>query len=205
MDRSGLYSISWNVGVTVPYRNAIGWAIGTDGCVFLEPAFGGPVVDRDRDELFFTAAPFVLGEPDDWLKWYASALEFLRVGTRVEPVHVIAYVESEDGVRWRRENVTCVAQRLPDEANARPWMLRDRDTYRLPFSYRARTGPREDHSQRYRLGYAEFSTASCRSGATMRRVLSGPTRAGTPRWSKTPPCMSTEIRGTCSATETASA
>ena len=113
-------SISRNVGVTVPYRNAMGWAIGTDGGVFLEPAFTGPVVDRDRDELFFTAAPFVLGEPGDWLMLCASALEFLSAGTRAEPETSSKYVESEDGVRWRRENVTCVAQRDPDDANARP-------------------------------------------------------------------------------------
>jgi hypothetical protein len=150
-----LYYIGWNVGVTVPYRNAIGLAVSTDGGVSFERAFEGPVVDRNRDEPFFTATPFVLREPGGWRMWYASTIEFLRVDERVEPVYVIKYAESDDGVVWRRDNVTCVAPRLPDEASARPWVVRDGDIYRMWFSYRGGTRYREDRSRSYRVGYAE--------------------------------------------------
>jgi hypothetical protein len=152
-----LYYIGWSPAVTVAYRNAVGLAISRDGGLTFERAFEGPVVDRTRHEPFFTASPFVLREPGGFRMWYASTIEFLVVDGRPEPVYVIKYAESDDGVEWRRENVTCIEQRLPDEANARPWVVREGDRYRMWFCYRGGARYREDREQAYRLGYAESS------------------------------------------------
>ncbi len=152
-----LYYIGWSPAVTVAYRNAVGLAISSDGGLTFERAFEGPVVDRNRDEPFFTASPFVLREPGGWRMWYASTIDFLVVDGKPEPVYVIKYAESDDGIAWRRENVTCIEQRLPNEANARPWVVRDGDRYRMWFCYRGGERYREDRTQGYRLGYAESS------------------------------------------------
>ena len=150
-----LYYIGWNEGVTVPYRNAIGLAVSTDGGITFERAFPGALVDRTRDEPFFTATPFVLREPDRWRMWYASTIDFPLVNGRPEPVYIVKYAESDDGIEWRRENRTCIEQKHPDEANARPAVVRGVDGYRMWFCYRGSRGYRDDPRASYRIGYAE--------------------------------------------------
>jgi hypothetical protein len=150
-----LYYIGWNRGVTVPYRNAIGLALSDDGGETFTRAYEGPIVDRSRDEPFFTASPFVLRDDGRWRMWYASATEWVEVDGRPEPLYVIKYAESADGVEWRRENHTCIAPKDRFEANARPWVVRDPDRYRMWFCYRGSHGYRDDPRHAYRIGYAE--------------------------------------------------
>jgi hypothetical protein len=150
-----LYYVGWTRGVSVPYRNAIGLAISTDGGSTFTRAFEGPVVDRDRNEPFSTLTCFVLRESGISRMWYTSTTDWVDVRGRFEPVYVIKYAESEDGVAWRRENVTCITPRSPLEANGRPWVLRDGDTYRMWYSHRGIVGYRDDPNESYRIGYAE--------------------------------------------------
>jgi len=150
-----LYYIGWNRGVTVPYRNSVGLAISRDGGVSFERPFEGPVVDRTRDEPFFTASPFVLKDNGLWRMWYASSTGWLTVDGQPEPLYVIKYGESDDGIEWRRENLTCIEPRHPEESNARPWVVRAADRYRMWFCYRGSRGYRHDPRQSYRIGYAE--------------------------------------------------
>ena len=140
---------------------AIGLAISTDGGTTFTRAYEGPVVDRNRDEPFFTSTCFVLRERGGFRMWYASATACINVRGRFEPVYVIKHAESEDGVTWRREDVTCIEPRSPLEANGRPWVLRDANTYRMWYCYRGSVGYREDPSESYRIGYAESIDGVC--------------------------------------------
>jgi hypothetical protein len=149
-----LYYIGWSQSVTVPYRLAIGLAVSEDGINFTR-AFDGPVVDRTRDEPFFTTAPCVLREAGGWRMWYVSTTRWLDIDGRPEPVYVIKYAESVDGVEWRRLNAPCIDQRSAEEAQGRPWVVRDGDVYRMWYCYRGSRGYRHDRSQSYRIGYAE--------------------------------------------------
>lgn len=150
-----LYYIGWNRGVTVPYRNSVGLAVSHDDGLTFERVCEGPVVDRTRDEPFFTASPFVLKEGDCWRMWYASSTGWLMVDGRPEPLYVIKYGESDDGINWQRPNVTCIEPQDPEEANARPWVQHDSDGYRMWYCFRGSRGYRNDPRQSYRIGYAE--------------------------------------------------
>jgi hypothetical protein len=150
-----LYYIGWNRGVTVPYRNSVGLAVSRDGGLSFQRVCEGPVVDRTRDEPFFTASPFVRKEDDRWRMWYASSTGWLTINEHPEPLYHIKYAESDDGIEWRRNNVTCIAPSHPEEANARPWVVRDGDRYRMWFCFRGSRGYRDDPRQSYRIGYAE--------------------------------------------------
>ncbi len=154
-DEHHLYYVGWTRGVSVPYRNAIGLAISTDGGTTFTRAFEGPVVDRSRDEPFSTLTCSVLRDGGGCRMWYTSTTEWIEVQGRFEPIYVIKYAESEDGVDWRRENVTCIVPRSPLEVNGRPWVIRDGDTYRMWYSYRGIAGYRDNPSESYRIGYAE--------------------------------------------------
>lgn len=154
-DRLYLYYVGWSPAVTVPYRNSVGVAVSEDGGVTFARVFEGPVVDRTKDEPFFTASPFVLKEGALWRMWYASSTGFAMVEGRPEPVYVIKYAESDDGFDWRRDGVTRIVPLQPEEANARPWVVRDTDGYRMWFCYRGSHRYREDPAESYRIGYAE--------------------------------------------------
>jgi hypothetical protein len=138
----------------VPYSQAIGLAVSTDGGVTFERAFDGPIVDRTRDEPYFATGPFVLRAPGGWRMWYASTTAWVEVDGALEPVYAIKVAHSDDGVSWRRGAETCIVPRSPEEANGRPWVIRDERGYRMWYSYRSIRGFRDDPAQSYRIGYA---------------------------------------------------
>lgn len=153
-----LYYVGWNPTVSVPYRNAIGVAVSHDEGTTFERVFPGPIVDRNPEEPFFTASPCVRREDDQWHMWYASGTGFVVVDGKPEPLYVIKYGASTDGLHWTRNNVTCIAPSHDQEANARPTVIREAGRYRMWFCFRDshdyRNGPGS-----YRIGYAESDDA----------------------------------------------
>jgi hypothetical protein len=158
-DERYLFYVGWNRGVTVPYRNAIGLAVSRDGGLSFERVSAGPIVDRSQDEPYFTASPYAMLDEDVWRLWYASCTGWLVVDGTPEPLYQIKYAESQDGLRWRRENTTCIEYTFPGEANARPCVLKESGLYRMWYCYRGSVGYRTDPSQSYRIGYAESRDA----------------------------------------------
>jgi hypothetical protein len=153
-----LYYVGWNPSVSVPYRNAIGLAISKDGGTTFERAFEGPIVDRNPLEPFFTASPCVYKENGNWHMWYASSIGFSIVNDKPEPIYVIKYASSSDGMSWTRNNITCIHQKNEFEANARPTVIKEGDTYKMWFTFRGSFDYR-DGKDSYRVGYAESSDA----------------------------------------------
>ena len=148
-----LYYVGWNPSVSVPYRNAIGLALSSDDGLSFRRAFPGPVVDRNAREPFFTASPWVMLDEGVWRMWYASTTRFVLVDGKPEPVYVIKYAHSKDGLAWERPGLTCIEPADAQEANARPTVLRGRDGYEMWYCYRGSLDYR-DGSDSYRIGYA---------------------------------------------------
>jgi hypothetical protein len=95
-----LYYVGWNPSGSVPYRNAVGLAVSNDGGTTFERMFLGAIVDRNEREPFFTASPCVMKEKDAWHMWYASSIGFADVEGKPEPLYIIKYARSGDGVSW---------------------------------------------------------------------------------------------------------
>lgn len=148
-----LYYVGWNQGVSVPYRNAIGLAVSTDGGDNFERLFEGPVVDRNRREPYFTASPFVYKDEHTWHMWYASSTGFVIVNERPEPLYVIKYAFSADGIEWIRDNITCINPKSEFEANARPSVIKEDGLFKMWFTFRGSFDYR-DGKDSYRIGYA---------------------------------------------------
>lgn len=146
-DRLRLYYQGWNLGVTVPFRNAIGLAESRDGGESFTRVSVGPVLDRNVHDPFFTAAPCVLVENGKWRLWYASCISW---ESRPEgPLHryLTKYAESDDGTEWRRRGLVCIDFKVSDEiALTRPCVLRRDGRYQMWYSRRGAS---------YRIGYAE--------------------------------------------------
>ncbi|MDP4261650.1 MAG: hypothetical protein Q8941_03900 [Bacteroidota bacterium] len=153
-----LYYTGWNLAVTVPYRNSIGLAISIDGGYSFERLFDGPIVDRDREEPYFTLTPCVYHDGDDWHMWYGSGTGFVMINEKPEPLYVIKYASSADGIVWQRKNITCIHPKSGLESNARPAVIREQGIYKMWFAYRGSLDYR-DGTDSYRIGYAESTDA----------------------------------------------
>jgi hypothetical protein len=153
-DKIYLYYTGWNQSVTVPYRNSIGLAVSTDGGISFQRAFDGPIVDRNMYEPYLAITPYVYREDNDWHMWYASGTGFVTVNEKPEPLYIIKYASSADGINWQRENITCIHPKLEFEANARPTVIKENGIYKMWFTFRGSFDYR-DGKDSYRIGYAE--------------------------------------------------
>jgi hypothetical protein len=144
--RRMMYYIGWNLGVTVPFRNAIGLAVESGEGTFRRVA-NGPILDRSMDEPHFCASCCVIPGPDFWRMWYLSCTGWSAEGGVPRHRYHIKYAESDDGVHWRRDGRVAIDYRDDTEtAISRPSVVRDGERWRMWYSFRGAA---------YRIGYAE--------------------------------------------------
>jgi|AntRauTorckE6833_2_1112554.scaffolds.fasta_scaffold09370_3 predicted GH43/DUF377 family glycosyl hydrolase len=153
-----LYYVGWNPSGSVPYRNAIGLAVSSDGGTTFERMYPGAIVDRNKQEPFFTASPCVMKEDDTWHMWYASSTGFVEVNGSPEPLYVIKYASSDDGIDWHRKNHTCIEPNDKYESNARATVIKEDGMYKMWFAYRGSFDFR-DGTGSYSIGYTESEDA----------------------------------------------
>jgi hypothetical protein len=155
-NRKYLYYIGWNVGKTVPYRNAIGIAISDDGGRSFNRMFEGPIIERTHLEPHFPGTACVLIEGDLWRMWYLSTQRWEVFNGRPEPFYNIKYAESMDGINWNRKGIVCIDFKSANEGGiSQASVIKDSGLYRMWYSYRGANNYREDKKYSYRIGYAE--------------------------------------------------
>jgi hypothetical protein len=150
-----LYYVGFTTGVESPYETEVGLAVSSDRGVSFARRESSPVLDRAGGEQPGTNSPFVLREGGVWKMWFGAFTGWDRTTERAEPVYVIRYAESSDGVSWHRDGADCIEPLSDGEANARAWVVREGGTYRMWFSYRSILDFRENRDRSYRIGYAE--------------------------------------------------
>jgi hypothetical protein len=158
-----LYYSGWNRGLTVPYRNAIGIAVSDDDGDSFTRLFEGPVMDRNAAEPYIAVTPTILREGPLWRMWYISGTRWVSIEGRYEPVYVIKYAFSADGVRWERPNHLCIEPAHDLEAYSHPSVIKQDGVYRMWFCSRHSIDYRNGKGS-YRIGYAEST-----DGLTWRR------------------------------------
>lgn len=146
-----MYYIGWNLGVTVPFRNAIGMAVSEDNGVSFKRLYEGPVVDRNKNEPHFTASCHVINEDEIYKMWYLSCVKWERIENKITHFYNIKYAESADGIDWNRTGHTAIDFSYKDEyAISVPRVINENGLYKMWYSYRA-----GKQSTAYRIGYAE--------------------------------------------------
>lgn len=158
-DKVLLYYTGWNVRSKVPYHNSTGLAISHDGGKTFEKMFEGPLLDRIPHEPYLAVTPWVLKEDDIWHIWYVSGTRWVEVEGKMEPVYVVKYASSDDGIHWDRPNIQCIEQKDEFEAIAHPSVVKTGDTYRMWYAYRGSHDYR-DGKNSYLIGYAESKDAT---------------------------------------------
>lgn len=145
--RRYLYYLGWNLGVTVPWRNAIGLAVSEGPDAPFERVSQAPVMDRHHHDPFSISYPWVMVDEGRWRMWYGSNLSWGSGERQEEMAHLFKSAESDDGVVWTRDGRIVLDFQDPAEyAMSKPTVVRDADRYRMWYSYRGAA---------YRIGYAE--------------------------------------------------
>jgi predicted GH43/DUF377 family glycosyl hydrolase len=141
-DGDRLYYMGWNLGTTVPWRNSIGVATGDLRRPALARQFQGPIMDRSPEDPFTLSYPWVLRAKDEWLMWYGSHTAWNHDKPYMH--HVLKLARSTDGLDWKRDAVPVIAGQ-PEEALARPTVIREGGGFRMWYAYR---------TSHYRIGCA---------------------------------------------------
>jgi predicted GH43/DUF377 family glycosyl hydrolase len=151
-DNIFMYYSGWNAKVSTPYHNATGLAVSRDGVKFAR-VYEGPVMDRSPTEPYLAVTPSMLFENNQWKAWYISGIRWDLVNGKYEPVYVIKYATSEDGVTWNRPPELCIAQRHEQEAFSHPSVINFNDQYHMWYCFRDSKNYRGGTGS-YRMGYA---------------------------------------------------
>ena len=139
-----LFFLGWNLGVTVPWRNAIGCAKEQPDGRFKRISTA-PVLDRHHFDPYSVSYPWIVEEQGTYHIWYGSNLAW---GTsQSDMAHLIKQGHSANGIDWIREGH--VSLRFKDKteyAMSKPCVIKDTDLWRMWYSYRGTS---------YTIGYAE--------------------------------------------------
>jgi hypothetical protein len=150
-----MYFIGWNPSTTVHTRNSIGVAISRDqGRSFTRP-YDGAVLDRTKDEPYYTGAVEVIRDEGRWRMWYTCGTQWKLINGKPEICYHIKYAESDDGIDWTRPGISCIPPRTELEATARPSVMKLGGRYRMWYSRRDIVEFRTHQAHGYRGGYAE--------------------------------------------------
>ncbi len=136
-----LYYMGWNVGGSVPWRNAIGIAVGDVREGRFERLSAGPVMDRDITDPYSLSYPWVLRlADDDWRMWYGTHRTW--GAAKADMSHAIRAARSSDGISWRRDAEPCLPPEGAEIATVRPTVLAEADGgFTQWFAARTESGP----------------------------------------------------------------
>lgn len=160
-DKIYMYFIGWNPSTTVHTRNSIGLAVSRDNGFSFQRLYDGSVLDRNKEEPYYTGAVDVIynEDVDLWQMWYTSGSEWKMVSGKPEIFYHIKYETSFDGIDWDRRDITCIKPHTEIEVTARPSVVKEyvdgRVLYRMWYSRRDILNFRTDKQHGYRAGYAE--------------------------------------------------
>lgn len=145
-----LYYIGWNLGVTVPFRNAIGLAVSDDDGASFCKKFEGAVLDRTAKEPNFSASCCVIKEDGVYKIWYLSCVKWEVSENDKKHHYHIKYAESENGIDWMRDGQIAIDFESEYEyAISVPRVLKINNKYHMWFSSRA-----TKEVDTYRIRYA---------------------------------------------------
>ena len=154
-DDKYLYYCGWNRRVSVPYALSIGVAIAKNKSSVFKKIYEGPIMDRSIYNPIAVSAPMVIIDEGIFKMRYITFTGWKEYNGRKEPIFVIKYATSSNGIDWNTSSKICIDSTYDGESFARPWVIKDNGIYKMWFSPRGPIGYREKNGQHYMLDYAE--------------------------------------------------
>lgn len=150
-----LYYIGWSQRKSVPYQNSIGLAISTDNGKTFQKYSDGPVLGINHIDPFFTGTICVIKE-DFFKAYYLSCTEWKLVNNKPEPLYVLKYATSDDGINWLRSNKISISFKNENEGGlVSATVLKQGHNYYMLFGCRDYFDFRNNVSHSYKIGYAD--------------------------------------------------
>lgn len=144
-----LYYIGWNLGVTTPFRNSIGLAKYSNNQWVKK--FKGPLLDRSIYDACFVASNDIIKIKDQYVMYYLSCDSWENINDKLTHKYNIKIATSLDGIKWERNgDIAIDYQNSYEYAFSTPRVIKDLDTYKMWYSYRA-----SKENNTYRIGYSE--------------------------------------------------
>jgi hypothetical protein len=141
------YYYGWNLGVTVPFRNAIGVSKNTsDDKPQLKRVFPGAIIDRDRNNPGLCATPCVIEDAGIYRMYFTQGSPWILRDGKAHVACTISYAESYNGFDWQRSNMISVDNLPSDHVVTTPFVIKEEGLYKMWYSFRG---------EKYRIGYAE--------------------------------------------------
>ena len=151
-----LYYIGWSLKKTVPYQNAIGLAISSDGGKSFRKYAEGPIIGINNIDPYFTGTLNVLNDGNIIRGYYLSCVGWEIHDGKPEPLYVLKYAESEDGINWVRSGKIIVDFKDENEGGlVSASVIKDSNKYKMWFARRNRSDYRFNILNSYRIAYAE--------------------------------------------------
>lgn len=149
-----MYYIGWNKAYGIPYKNAIGLAISEDGGNHFHKYSEGPILDRNLENPFFVASPFVYQEEEKLKMLFLSCTKWeWNQSDGYVPFYLVKSASSADGIRWKEEGIA-IGYKNDHEAIARPWVVKEDGKYYMWYSYRDTEDFRKNRKNAYMIGFA---------------------------------------------------
>ncbi len=159
-DKISAYTCGWSRRISVSVETSIGLAISYDNGLTFKKNGEGPIMSSSINEPFLVGDAFVKVLNNTYHMWYIYGTKWSSQPNEPSPARVykIAHAISSDGVKWDRDSIQIISDKLnADECQALPTVIDHNNKYHMFFCYREATGFRKDKSRGYRIGYA-FST-----------------------------------------------
>ena len=141
-----MYYVGWMPTIITPFQVHVGLALMKTKDQFHRYS-RAPISTRTNEDYLGMGSVCVLKENDAWKMWYTSFTAWEKHENKLRHRYLIKYVESNDGIYWRRRNSICINFQNDEEiAICRPSVLKAKDMYHhMWYCYRG------DH---YKIGYA---------------------------------------------------
>jgi hypothetical protein len=145
--------IGWNLGLNIPFRNAIGVAEMKGNEVV--KLYDGPILDRSVHDPCFVASNCVIKKGETYLMYYLSCIRWTQTMEGLMHHYHIKIAESIDGLTWKSTGKVAIDFASENEyAISVPRVIYEDNTYKMWFSYRGSA-----KTETYRVGYAESQNA----------------------------------------------
>lgn len=155
-DKIYAYTCGWNRKVSVSIDTSIGFAVSSDNGLTFKKLGEGPVLTASLYEPFLVGDPFVQRFEDRFHMWYIYGTQWKQYSAKApaERIYKIGHAISEDGASWQRDGRQIVDDKLLDESQALPTVIKFQGKYHMYFCYRHSYDFRDNKERSYRIGYA---------------------------------------------------
>ncbi|HEX5329502.1 hypothetical protein [Sulfuricurvum sp.] len=155
-DKIYAYTSGWSRRVSVSVETSIGLAISRDNGSTFERVGSGPVLTASLNEPYLVVDGFVKVFDDLFHMWYIYGTDWVKVNesAEAERTYKIGHAVSKDGIFWEKEGRQIIQDKIDNECQALPTVIKIEERFYMFFAYRSTFDFRNNSNNAYRIGYA---------------------------------------------------